>query len=80
MKIEEELFQKTLLQGEKILEEIFKNSKDNVINGADAFKLYDTYGYPIELTELPLIPLSYRDFTSSINPLDIILSTLSSIL
>ena len=48
---EEELFQKTLLQGEKILEEIFKNSKDNVINGADAFKLYDTYGYPIELTE-----------------------------
>ena len=48
---EEELFQKTLLQGEKILEDIFKNSKDNVISGEDAFKLYDTYGYPIELTE-----------------------------
>ena len=48
---EEELFQKTLLQGEKILEEVFKNSKDNTIDGETAFKLYDTYGYPIELTE-----------------------------
>ena len=48
---EEELFQKTLLQGEKILEDIFASSKDYMINGEDAFKLYDTYGYPIELTE-----------------------------
>ena len=48
---EEELFQKTLLQGEKILEDIFKNSKNNIISGEVAFKLYDTYGYPIELTE-----------------------------
>ena len=48
---EEELFQKTLLQGEKILEDIFENSKDHMISGEDAFKLYDTYGYPIELTE-----------------------------
>lgn len=48
---EEELFQKTLLQGEKILEDIFENSKNNMISGEDAFKLYDTYGYPIELTE-----------------------------
>lgn len=48
---EEELFQKTLLQGEKRLEEIFANNKTNMISGTDAFKLYDTYGYPIELTE-----------------------------
>ena len=48
---EEELFQKTLLQGEKILDEIFKNSQNQTISGEDAFKLYDTYGYPIELTE-----------------------------
>ena len=48
---EEELFQKTLLQGEKRLEEIFNNSMKKVISGEDAFKLYDTYGYPIELTE-----------------------------
>ena len=48
---EEELFQKTLLQGEKRLEEIFETSKNKVISGQDAFKLYDTFGYPIELTE-----------------------------
>ena len=48
---EEELFQKTLLQGEKKLEEIFSTNKTNIISGADTFKLYDTYGYPIELTE-----------------------------
>ena len=46
---EELLFQKTLLAGEKRLEELF-SSKDKVINGSEAFKLYDTYGYPIELT------------------------------
>jgi len=51
IKKEEELFQKTLLQGEKRLEEIFSNNKISVISGEDAFKLYDTYGYPIELTE-----------------------------
>lgn len=48
---EEELFQKTLLQGEKRLEEIFQTNTDHLISGADAFKLYDTFGYPIELTE-----------------------------
>lgn len=46
---EEMLFQKTLLSGEKKLEELFKND-NKVISGKDAFKLYDTYGYPIELT------------------------------
>ena len=48
---EEELFQKTLLQGEKILEDIFANNKSGMVSGEDVFKLYDTYGYPIELTE-----------------------------
>ena len=46
---EEELFQKTLISGEKRLEEIF-NSGSKIISGEDAFKLYDTYGFPIELT------------------------------
>lgn len=47
---EELLFQKTLISGEKRLEELFQN-KDKVISGKDAFKLYDTYGFPIELTK-----------------------------
>lgn len=50
IKKEEALFQKTLLSGEKRLEELFTNDS-KVISGKDAFKLYDTYGYPIELTE-----------------------------
>ena len=47
---EEKLFQKTLLSGEKKLMEIFNSNSDKVITGAEAFKLYDTYGYPVELT------------------------------
>ena len=47
---EEELFHKTLISGEKRLEELFKNNNTKEINGVDAFKLYDTYGFPIELT------------------------------
>ena len=47
---EEVLFKKTLSLGEKRLDDIFKKNKDKVITGLEAFKLYDTYGYPIELT------------------------------
>ena len=47
---EEELFGKTLKDGEKKLSEMMDESLDNKISGADAFKLYDTYGFPFELT------------------------------
>lgn len=47
---EEELFGKTLAQGEKKLYELMDESIDNKISGIDAFKLYDTYGFPFELT------------------------------
>ena len=47
---EELLFEKTLISGEKRLEEIFKNSNNKEISGEEAFKLYDTYGFPVELT------------------------------
>ena len=47
---EEELFGKTLIQGEKKLNELMDESLDNKISGSDAFKLYDTYGFPFELT------------------------------
>ncbi len=51
IKIEENKFFETLVQGEKILEEIIKNNETKVISGKQAFTLYDTYGYPLELTE-----------------------------
>lgn len=47
---EELLFEKTLVSGEKRLEELFNNNKNKVISGEEAFKLYDTYGFPVELT------------------------------
>lgn len=47
---EEKLFLKTLDAGEKRLKEAIKNSKDMTISGEEAFRLYDTYGFPFELT------------------------------
>jgi alanyl-tRNA synthetase len=49
--IEEKKFLETLSQGEKILEEMIANSEDKTLSGTDAFTLYDTYGFPLELTE-----------------------------
>lgn len=47
---EENLFNDTLRAGEKKLIELINESKDGTISGYDAFKLYDTYGFPFELT------------------------------
>jgi alanyl-tRNA synthetase len=47
---EEQLFGKTLKDGEKKLNDLMDEAIDNKISGADAFKLYDTYGFPFELT------------------------------
>ena len=49
IKAEEEKFIKTLNSGEEILDSMIKGKK--VLSGEDAFKLYDTYGFPIELTK-----------------------------
>jgi alanyl-tRNA synthetase len=51
---EESQFLKTLERGEKLLEEVIaklKQENKTVISGDDAFKLYDTYGFPLELTQ-----------------------------
>lgn len=52
IKKEEEKFKMTLDRGQKLLEELMEKAKssDKTISGADAFKLYDTYGFPLELT------------------------------
>ena len=47
---EEEKFLQTLSSGEKRLQSIIEKS-NKVISGEDAFLLYDTYGFPIELTK-----------------------------
>ena len=52
---EEELsFLRTLEQGLVKLDQIVKSSSDKTISGKKAFELYDTYGFPIDLTSLIL--------------------------
>ncbi|MBO1927879.1 alanine--tRNA ligase [Thiomicrorhabdus sp. 6S2-11] len=50
LKLEEERFAETLENGMKLLEEYIAGMDGTVIDGDMAFKLYDTYGFPIDLT------------------------------
>ena len=50
LKAEEEQFAKTLEQGLKILEQDLAGLQGNVVPGDVVFKLYDTYGFPMDLT------------------------------
>ncbi len=50
IKIEEDKFFETLGHGEKILEEIILTNETKQLTGEQAFTLYDTYGFPLELT------------------------------
>ncbi len=53
VKSEEENFAKTIDSGMEIFKELLAEHKakgETVFSGADAFKLYDTYGFPIDLT------------------------------
>ena len=49
---EEASFLRTLATGINLLESVIKKSANGKISGKDAFVLYDTYGFPIDLTEL----------------------------
>ncbi|AQX53654.1 MULTISPECIES: alanine--tRNA ligase [Priestia] len=54
VKNEEERFHETLNEGLAILATMIKKAKDqgsDTISGEDVFRLYDTYGFPVELTE-----------------------------
>ncbi len=54
IKEEEHSFQKTLEQGLLMLDGIIKGADNKVISGNKAFELYDTYGFPKDLTALIL--------------------------
>ncbi len=54
IRVEEENFAKTIDGGLKIFHEMLESHKaqgEQTFSGADAFKLYDTYGFPIDLTQ-----------------------------
>ena len=51
VKLEEERFQETLSKGLALLDEIMESvSEQRIISGVEAFRLFDTFGFPVELT------------------------------
>lgn len=63
LSIEEEKFNKTIDQGLSILQEMQKNMElDNkkVLSGEEVFRLYDTYGFPLDLTKEILAEKGYQ--------------------
>ena len=52
IRYEEERFLRTLDRGLARFEEVVERSKAKTISGADAFMLYDTFGFPLDLTEI----------------------------
>ncbi|TRO64188.1 alanine--tRNA ligase [Christiangramia sabulilitoris] len=57
---EEASFLRTLDQGLVLLEDLMKSSNDKTISGEKAFELYDTFGFPIDLTALILRENGYE--------------------
>ncbi|PZD78694.1 alanine--tRNA ligase [Mesonia sp. K7] len=66
IKEEENSFLRTLEQGLVLLESMTANTKEKTLSGKKAFELYDTYGFPIDLTSLILseknMQLDYEGF------------------
>jgi len=60
IKEEEHSFLKTLDQGLVLLDSIIANTKNKKVAGAKAFELYDTFGFPIDLTALILNEKGYE--------------------
>jgi alanyl-tRNA synthetase len=54
IKEEEQSFLKTLSQGLVMLEQLMKSNTNKQLSGAKAFELYDTFGFPVDLTALIL--------------------------
>ena len=51
LKDEEERFSRTLDTGTEMLEGLMKKASSKTLDGAEIFKLYDTFGFPLELTQ-----------------------------
>ena len=61
IKDEEKGFLKTLNQGLSLINDLIEsNSSDQLIKGEDAFRLYDTFGFPVDLTSLIASEKSFK--------------------
>ncbi len=67
---EENSFLRTLEQGLSLLDQMIANNKGDTLPGTKAFELYDTYGFPIDLTALILeekgLQLNEEEFTEAL--------------
>ncbi len=68
LKSEIEKFSANLINGQVILDKYFQETPNKIISGAHAFKLYDTYGFPLELTK---VIASEKGFTVDINGFEV---------
>ena len=50
LKKEEDKFNTTLNAGERLFNKVIAKAEDKLISGSDAFKLFDTFGFPLEMT------------------------------
>ncbi len=66
---EEEKFQSMLSNGMKIIKDEINKIKNNTLTGEVAFKLYDTYGFPLDLTQDYFKPLKINVDTKKFNQL-----------
>ena len=66
---EEEKFESMLSKGMKIIQDEMKNIKNKTLKGEIAFKLYDTYGFPLDLTQDYFKPLDITVDTKRFNQL-----------
>ena len=72
IKSEEESFNRTLDRGIELFETIVKElkaKKETVIHGEDAFKLYDTFGFPVDLTNVMAREIGFSVDENSFNEL-----------
>ncbi|MDR1494823.1 MAG: alanine--tRNA ligase [Rickettsiales bacterium] len=60
MRGEETRFALTLEKGLSLLERKMSSTGENILDGSDAFELYDTYGFPLDLTEIVLADRGIR--------------------
>ena len=67
IKEEENSFLRTLDQGLILLDQIISSSNNKLISGKKAFELYDTYGFPVDLTSLILQERGYKLDIDSFN-------------
>ncbi|HEX9655415.1 MAG TPA: alanine--tRNA ligase, partial [Bacteroidota bacterium] len=69
IKAEEEGFNATLDRGLEIFESVATSAHSGIFPGDEAFKLYDTYGFPLDLTQLMAEERGFKVDTTSFNEL-----------